>query len=603
MEFFAEIIWKACCAVLHNIYLTDTELEAQAKTIIDFLLAVHPELNNKMPQNACVELRPINRSPDDFNIRLSRSLNLWRLDDKAIDFLKDYLNKHNGQPYCMYYSVFAFDSNKEAITKTGKKAVKGKITSETALFTHELVLDFDNINYMAARGLMLTLEKTGLDGLWVFTGHGYQLHILLDKPLYDKQILYRMVHLFRAKGFMCDTSCVDTARLMRLPFTYNCKCFSQETYDSEFDNPPLCKIIKETKKRFSIADIVEKMSALETVSELDEGIYLASLQVHHEEVNETSDDAEVDSSEELVINRVEYPAYFRLSELPRPIVSMLYNTPDGFRNNVLGLLIKFCKQYLLLGRDQIQEIMQIWAEGACDPAYNPVDFPKDFERLYQMGGLPYSSELAKKFGYIDFKDQIEFHRDNKVLISNTVFQNLAAINGNVLRAYLAVKILEHGNGADEDVEPILITKEAISEVTGMAPRTLDRVLPAAKKLKLLYVKVGAKRKGEPNTYHSVQIVDSDAGFKALSVNDLEVYLSSSARLKLSDPELKLYLFMLYKFYTKDRAMSLKKMGEFLGRSDSTVGENVESLRKKRYLKVERIYKDNVVFYNKYTLLK
>lgn len=588
--------------MLHNIYLTDTELEAQAKTIIDFLLTVHPELQNKSPQSTCVELRPINRSPDNVNIRLNRSLNLWRLDDKSIDILKDYLSKHNGQPYCMYYSVFAFDYSKDAYTKAGRKAVKGKITSDAAMFTNELVLDFDNFSYLSIQGFFHMLDQAGLEGMWVFTGHGYQLHILLDGPLYDSRMLYRMVHLFRSKGFMCDTSCVDPARLMRLPFTYNCKCFSQEEYDEEFNNPPLCRILKETTRRYSIAEIIDRVSSLETVSDSDEVLYFESLQ---EKRNETTADVGGEDAGEagFYLSKVEYPEYLTFSDMPTPIQGMLQSTPSGYRNNVLALLIKYFKQYLLLGKEQMWEILNIWANQACEPAYNRMDFAKDFERLYQIGGLPYSSELAKKFGYIDFKDQIQLHRDNKVFISNRVFQNLALIDGNVLRAYLAVKILEHENYQDDEVDEIKITIDAIAEVSGMSIPTLKRVLPATKKAKLLYVVTGAKRKGEPNTYHCVQIQDSDAGFKALSVNDLEVYLSSSPRLKLTNPELKLYLFMLYKFYTKDRAMSLKKLGEFIGRSESTVSEIVLSLRKKKYLRVEKVYKDNVIFYNKYTLLK
>ena len=590
--------------MLHNIYLTDTELEAQAKTIVDFLATVHPELNNRTAQNTCVELRPINRSPEGFNIRLNRSLNLWRLDDKSIDFLRDFLNKHNGEPYCLYYSVFAFDYGKEAYTKAGRKAAKGKITSDSAAFAHELVFDFDNVSYLGIQGLFHMMDRIGLEGVWVFTGHGYQLHVLLDSPLVDTGMLYRMVYLLRAKGFPCDTSCTDPARLMRLPFTYNCKCFSQEAYDGEYDNPPLCRILRETKKRYAIEDVVERVSGLETVSKADEALYLESFRKGAVAERCAEDDAIGSSAEEgFVLSKTEYPAYLQFSDLPAPIVGMLRHTPLGFRNNVLGLLIKYLRQYLLFGKEQILQVAKIWAEEACEPAYSAVDFPKDFERLYLMGGLPYSSELAKKFGYIDFKDQLQLHRDNKVLISNQVFQNLAAVDGNVLRAFLAVKILEHGNFEDDEVDEIKITIDAIEEVSGMSVRTLKRALPAARKAKLLYVVNGAKRKGEMNTYHSVQIQGGNAGFKALSVNDLEVYLSSSPRLRLSNPELKLYLFMLYKFYTRDRAMSLKKLGSFVGRSESTISEVVLGLRKKKYLKVDRVYKDRVIYYNKYTLLK
>lgn len=584
--------------MLHNIYFTDTELEAQLKTIVDFLSLVHPELNNKTSQNSCVELRPINRSPDDFNIRLNRSLNLWRLDDKSIDILRDYLEKHNGEPYCMYYSVFAFDYSKDSYTKAGKKAQKGKITSDAAMFANEIVLDFDNIDYLTFTKVINALDEIGIEGLWVFTGHGYQLHILLNESLYHERYLYELVYLFRSKGFMCDTSCVDSARLMRLPFTYNCKCFTNEAYDEEYNNPPLCKIVKETDKRYSYNDIVNRISSLPTVNQKDEETYLASLNAVQNKAT-----AKTNQTDNVLISRVEYPEYFSFDNLPDAIVKMLHHTPLGYRNSALGLLIKYCKQYLLLSKEQIFEVLSIWANGACEPVYNQMDFVKDFDRLYHIGGMPYSSELAKKFGYIDFDNQIQLHRENKVFISNSIFQQLDYIDGNVLRVYLAVKILEHGNIEDSEDVKIPITINAIADVTGMSIPTLKRILPITKKLQLLYVKQGVKRKGEPNTYHCNRINNYDAGFKALSVNDLEVYLSTSKRLRLSNNELKLYLFMLYKFYTKDRAMSLKKIGNFIGCAESTVSELVSSLRKKRYLNVEKIYKDKVVFFNKYTLLK
>lgn len=583
--------------MLHNIYLTETELDAQLKTVVDFLSEVHPELRNSSFQSSCVELRPINRS-GEFNMSLNRSLNLWRLDDKAVDKLRDYLYKHNGQPYCMYYSVFAFDYQKEAKTKEGNKAVKGKITTDSALFTNEIVLDFDGISYVEFDHIQKRFSDIGIEGMWVFTGHGYQVHILLDEALYDTSFLYKLVYLFRAKGFMCDPNCTDSARLMRLPFTYNCKCFSNEEYDYEFNNPPLCKIIKETNKRYSSEVIVEKLLELPTISEADEMLYDAHMQTVDVKPVET-----IENTDMISIDMVEYPDYLNFDELPDAIVKMLRCTPMGFRNSALGLLIKYFKQYLLLGKEQMFNILNIWAEKACEPSYNSIDFIKDFDRLYQSGGLSYSSALAKQFGYIDFENLIQLHRDTKVVVSNTVFQNLNIIDGNVLRVYLGIKILEHGNSVSDE-EEVNITIDAIAEVTGMSIPTLKRVLPTAKKLKLIYVRQGAKRKGEANTYHSTNINNNEAGFKMLSVNDLDVYLSTSKRLRLSNNELKLYLFMLYKFYTPDRAMlSLDKIGESIGFKFNTVSGLVSSLKQKKYLRVERVYKDKVVFYNKYTLLK
>lgn len=190
-----------------------------------------------------------------------------------------------------------------------------------------------------------------------------------------------------------------------------------------------------------------------------------------------------------------------------------------------------------------------------------------------------------------------------MLIPNAIFKNLASIDANVLRVYLAIKVLEHGNSEYDTEDIIKPTVTSIEDVSGVSVRSLKRILPMARKMGLIYIKQGYKRNGEQSTYHTNEINSYDYGFKALSVNDLDIYLSTSARLKFSDNELKLYLFMLYKFYTNERAMSLKKMGDFIGLTESAVSKLCKSLRKKRYLKIERVYKDKVVFYNKYTLLK
>ena len=592
--------------MFHNLFLTNTELDAQLATIVGFLSTVHPELTQKTSKNTCVELRPINRSPSDYNIRLNRSLNLWKLDDKSIDRLREYLYKHNGEPYCMYYSVFAFDYDKDSYTKAGKKAVKGKITSDAALFTNEIVLDFDDLNYLGFSTLLNEVEKMGINGLWVFTGHGYQLHILLDKPLYNVNSLLKLVYLFRSRGFMCDTSCVDSARLMRLPFTYNCKVFSSEQYDYEYNNPPLCKIVKETKNRYSYEDVIDKVLSKPVVNELDEKSYLDILKYEKTKgISDISQKVEglLQNEKSISLDRVDYPQYLQFDSLPEPVINMLRNTPEGFRNETLGFLISYLKQYMFLGKQQLYEVLHIWNTFACDPPFPEDMFTKDFERLYQGGGLPYSRKAANFFGSINFESQIQLHRKNKVLIPNAIFKNLASIDANVLRVYLAIKVLEHGNSECDDEDMIAPTVTSIEDVSGVSIRSLKRILPMARKMGLIYIKQGYKRNGEQSTYHTNEINSYDYGFKALSVNDLDIYLSTSQRLKLADNELKLYLFMLYKFYTNERAMSLKKMGEFIGLTESAVSKLCKSLRKKRYLKIERVYKDKVVFYNKYTLLK
>ena len=131
-------------------------IEVQLEEIKYFLLKVHPYLEN--PNNTeCIEIRPISREKD-YDFKLSKPLNIWKIDDKSIDLLRNFLEIHKDKYYCLYYSIFNFDY--EAPTKR-----KGYITSSTVGFTEEIVIDFDNINENTFLDYKNKLEKIGIYGL------------------------------------------------------------------------------------------------------------------------------------------------------------------------------------------------------------------------------------------------------------------------------------------------------------------------------------------------------------------------------------------------------------------------------------------------------
>ena len=242
--------------MIEQIRIDQEQLSQQHQTIIEFLSTVHPFLLTGKDKIPCVEIRPLSRGVTEYDYNLSRSLNLWDLSEKSVERLYKFLELHNGEPYCLYYSVYAYDYDKETYTKTGKKAQKGKITSSAALFTQEIVLDFDHIGEKEWSRLSEYLEQLNIEGIWVKTGHGYQLHILLKQICYDLKLLDKMVEIFRAKGFDCDEACIDSSRIMRLPETFNCKCFADETYHEESAHPPYTQIVQMTQRRYDIEYII-----------------------------------------------------------------------------------------------------------------------------------------------------------------------------------------------------------------------------------------------------------------------------------------------------------------------------------------------------------
>lgn len=568
--------------------------EEQLETILYFLRAVHPHLNGGEGFRPCVELRPIIRGEYDY--KLSQSLMLWDLEEASLTRLKEFLALHNGQPTCMFYSVFYYDNLSSAPAENGKKARSTRIKSETAIGTSEIVLDFDNISFDEYTELVDRFEELGIFALWVFSGHGYQAHILLDKPLEDKDILRKCVYKFRSKGFDCDTACIDPARLMRLPYTYNCKCFKDSAYESELEEPPMCKIMQESGTRYSLEDIFKKLDTLPTVSLEDELQCVEQKPSPEKKGSKKKAAAAVDADDDsFAVRKVEYP-YLSNFDLPDAVSRMLAHTPHGMRNKVLGYLIRIFKSHYKLSKNQSLEILTIWAKEACEPAYPPKELKSDFTRLYyEYGGLGYDVALAKQFGPIDSNELIIL-RKKEIYISNKFFQDFDVLDGKVVRLYLAIKMLEH---VDEPA-----TVEKLSETLGISDRALRPALQDLIKSQHGYITKGNRRAGIPDTYHTHRGYSQQDGYHKFSYNDLKAYVTElydkGAR---AHGELKLYLFMRWKFYSGDIFMSQMKMGENINVAQNTISDIVHRLQAKHFIKISKVQRYNCFESCEYYLLR
>lgn len=560
-----------------NISLSKQKLNEQFDTITKFLTSIHPFLN-KPNQHVCIELRPIPR--DNYEFSLARPLNLWNLNEKSLLRLKEFLKVHNGKPYCLYYSVYAFDYDKPSYTKEGKLAQKGRITTEAAIFTQEIVLDFDSINYNEYKIIVDKFEAIGLYGLWTYTGHGYQVHILLDKPLFDKKALHKLVYKFRSKGFEADPACIDPARLMRLPYTFNCKCFSDKTL---LEEPPLTEILQETDERYSYEEIEDKLNTLSTVN-LEEEKLFEQLTLD-KNLLKTSSKLKTD----IELKKTDYPWIHRF-DIPEPICKMLSKTPHGYRNKVFGFLVRYLKSYLKLSKLQIKEILDIWSTTACTPTYDITEFENDFQRFYYRNGLNFDSSLAKQFGYIDFSNQIKLQKQD-ILIPADLLKKINELDGKSVRLYLAIKMLEH---VEKDT-----TIENLADLLGLSTRAIYPTLQDLIKNKLIYVIKGNRTKKIPHQYVVSKIVSSlSEGHLKISYNDTKSYIR-----ELNNGEIKLYLFMLYKFYSGDCYMSQTNLGDNIGLKQNTISGLVSTLSDKDFLSIDKVPITESIYYCRYTLLR
>ena len=560
--------------------MSSQELDSQFDIIVSFLSAVHPTLEEGSDFRPCVEIRPIVRNGKSAS---AQSLNLWDLSDKTLTRLKNYLHKLNGMQVCLFYSVYHFDNNKEVVTKSGSRQKQKRISAQNAVGTYEIALDFDDINFDEYTALVDKFEEIGIFALWVSSGHGYQAHIILDEEIRDTHAIKNIVSLFREKGFNCDPTCIDSARVMRLPGTFNCKCFVDEKYVNEQSAPPKCEIVQDTIARYSYQELLEALKTIPSVSIPDIP-------------NDILEDKSISLREEVSqqVKNISYP-YISKIELPPPIAKMLSDTPYGYRNNTLGFLIKFFKTQYKLSKVQLEEIIKIWGSEACTPVYETDELKNDFIRLYyKYDGLSYNSKLASQFGNIDFNSFITF-RKKDILIPHSFSKDLNILDGRTVRAYLALKLLEHNQ---EDA-----TQVSLAEKLDISVRALRPAIQSLLKSRHAYVEKGNRRLKIPDVYHSHRIFSANDGYSIYSYNDLNTYLQDFADQNSKYNELKVYLFFRYKFYTGEIFMSQTNIGNHVGIAQNTVSDIVNRLVEKKYLKVKKKYHSPALFSLEYTLLR
>ena len=569
--------------------LTPAQQEKQLTSIVDFLKLVHPSLVNNT-DDTCVELRPLARNQDAVPFILHRnSYNTWQLRDKDVDILKRWLDARNGYPMCMYYSVYAYDHDKETLTKSGKVAQKGKITVASAKYAEEVPLDFDHCDEKTMQQYDEMFETIGIHPLWLFSGHGYQAHILLTDKVVGKTLKY-LVTLIRSKGFAhVDPACVDEARMMRLPYTFNCKCFEKTTkYPEERENPPMCQVVKHSNERVSLKRLVNALSDLPT-ADMDE--YIAALAIRDddkisspEQNNDTHTDDNAKKMDCSGRKMPEYPSELAevllVRHFPAAIRKMLTYTPQGYRHDTMAFLIYFLTVYLGITATQTRDILKIWNDKACEPSLE--NFSREFSQLWPGKGKYSIRKLAVQHGFIDLRNYLNLKCSTEVKLPNALFDAMKDMGNGCVSVYLAIALAEHDSVA-ADIDTIL-------KYTGMkSVRNVRECLAELKKNQLIYVIKGLRSKGIPNTYKPSKF-SLDKGFLSVEYLVLKDYLT------LFSSELTLLLTLRrICAHQADVIINQTNLGNAIGCTRNNVGKLMQKLELRGYISIQRKYMSKVKF--------
>ena len=603
--------------------LTEEEVRKQAEGIFNFLKLTHPYINNRKIfykegraveeqidfDAICIEIRALRR---DQNKACYRNFKLYRFADTELERLYKFLWELNEKaiPYCLYYSVYAFNNNQLAVTKDGKKSAvwNNKAALNNVVGTQIIVTDFDDITEDEFLLERLKLAQLGLETVDIFTGHGFQSIILLNKMTEDKTLVKKVTNLMLNKGFRIDSKIKDSARIMRLPYTYNCKELSKK----DIENPSVIKtfIYSETEKRYNLEYVLERLESLETVTESQATIdIIEDKKIKVEEIEKTEVITEnkvvknviqlKDTLEDLTYNKnklKELYTMLNIESLPEPVLKMLEGFRMGYANSMLLFLTLYLKD-IGYSRSVVVSAMEILADqDRFNYPWDKRTVRSETKRFYYSNynwNSIYSSEL-QEFGYIEY----EFKNREIIIIDNHVFDVLNEISSKAFYIYL--RLLEDSNYTGKKVYTI----NEIAQATKVPRRTLVQHLDdlAHKKVRLLDKHRAYKKRGEEYTYQITEFLGVK-GFTKINISMLKYLILMVDTKEINPTQLSLCMYIKYVCYNgkSNCTISQETLGQALGLDRTSISKSFKNMEKTRLIRADKIDISDFKFKYSYTI--
>lgn len=245
----------------------------------EFIKTIHtPNLNQTLQKEMnlkgngielAIEVRPL-RSDRGLGKRFFGTHYIYRFDDKEKErFFKFYrslaktkkrrgVDEYYNTPFCLYFGVYAVDVNVPPVTKKGTPGVV-KLATNTAHSVTALPLDLDGIDEEKYLEYKKIFDDLGIQTVVKFTGHGYQMYILLDEPCTNLSAVKQFFELCKNKLGIAeaDDKVIDAARVLRSG-GYNSKGVLEG--DKYFGTPVVrTQTIETTTERYNIQDVFKRL--------------------------------------------------------------------------------------------------------------------------------------------------------------------------------------------------------------------------------------------------------------------------------------------------------------------------------------------------------
>lgn len=228
------------------------ELTEKAEETWELMRKFHPYLDVSFSPkiDLKIEIRPLKREGKKF--MRSHLISNFSEDekDKFIDYILELYrpkkSRKTGEvrviPSCLYFSIFALDNKLKRVTGSLNYAVSNQ-TIARAHCTQIIAIDLDGISKEEYQYYKEVLNEYGIMTVDNFSGHGYQLFVLLDQASTDLHLQHKAIDVLREAGIPADVAVIDCGRIMRIPFINSKYAYKYELVK--------CIRLTDTDKRYS----------------------------------------------------------------------------------------------------------------------------------------------------------------------------------------------------------------------------------------------------------------------------------------------------------------------------------------------------------------
>lgn len=397
-----------------------------------------------------------------------------------------------------------------------------------------------------------------------------------------------------------DSALVDSARVLRMPYSFNCKAFDPKNKRYDSNNPQAIATtdIGWTEKRYSVTDIFAKIQSLPDVIPTSKGEFEKNMgeicNAVQKPITEKAKKQDKEKRESLIIEvknvkieevKKEYPMLPYVDKLPEPLIKMLYRTPQGIRNSTMLFLVPFLKNTLGFNVKKIKEVLSVWCRR-CSPQL-PLEFViSEVDRLlsYEFKGKcgVYNKDMTKAFGFFEFN---EYSRENKVRVPNEFFKDMSAMEDGSFRIYLAL-LLDKSNHKQRNY-----TCNEICELSGIKRSALYLNFKDLITMGYLCKKRACKKNGEEYEYYLNPFLSAKEGFTLVDKATIKLMLQ-----ELSNAEMKLYGYLCSLFNSQNKInVGQERLAEVIGKSRNRVCELTNGLHDKGFLNKTTMKVQNVLY--------